>query len=53
MRIYISGAMTSDPHYEEKFFAAEEWIHKKYGNAENRESREAFAGTGVEQGCEA
>lgn len=34
MRIYISGAMTSDPDYEEKFDAAEEWICKKFANAE-------------------
>ena len=34
MRIYISGAMTSDPNYREKFEAAEEWICKKFANAE-------------------
>lgn len=34
MRIYISGAMTSDPDYEEKFDAAEEWVLGKYPCAE-------------------
>lgn len=34
MRIYISGAMTSDPDYEEKFNAAERWIRRKYPDAE-------------------
>ena len=34
MRIYISGAMTSDPDYEEKFNAAEIWIRRKYPEAE-------------------
>lgn len=34
MRIYISGAMTSDPDYEKKFNAAERWIRRKYPDAE-------------------
>ena len=34
MRIYISGAMTSDPDYEEKFSAAERWVRRKYPEAE-------------------
>lgn len=34
MRVYISGAMTSDPDYEEKFNVAEIWIRRKYPEAE-------------------
>lgn len=34
MRIYISGAMTSDPDYEEKFSAAERWVWRNYPEAE-------------------
>jgi|GEM_PF-1988761 len=34
MRIYISGAMTSDQNYKEKFDVAEEWVLGKYPCAE-------------------
>jgi hypothetical protein len=34
MKIYISGAITSNPNYKEDFENAEDYLNKKYPNAE-------------------